>query len=151
MSLGLDDAKEIIALCQERGAQYGKALTIAVVDAGGFLVALERQNGARPMTPSIATSKAYSAAVMQRPTNMLKNWSQSDPAFFSQVARMGMHPIVATEGGVTIKRDGELIGGLGVSGGRPEEDQAICEAALSAAGYQLEFDEWGAKRSPAKP
>ena len=146
MSIGLDAAKELIALSQGHAAEYGKAITVAVVDAGGFLVALERQAGARPMTPSIATSKAYSAAVMQRPTNMLKAWSDSDPVFFSQVAGMGMHPIVATEGGVTIKRDGELIGGLGVSGGRPEEDQAICEAALTAAGYELAFDAWGAKR-----
>jgi uncharacterized protein GlcG (DUF336 family) len=146
MPLELEDARTLIALAQEHAAEYGKAITVAVVDSGGFLVALERQDGARPLTPSIATSKAYSAAVMQRPTNMLKGWSDSDPVFFSQVARMGMHPIVATEGGVTLKRDGELLGGIGVSGGRAEEDQAICEAALTAAGYELTFDAWGAKR-----
>jgi uncharacterized protein GlcG (DUF336 family) len=83
---------------------------------------------------------------MQRPSKMLKPWSDSDPVFFTQVAGMGMHPIVATEGGVTIKRDGELLGGLGVSGGRAEEDQQICEAALTAAGYELEFDAWGQAR-----
>jgi uncharacterized protein GlcG (DUF336 family) len=146
MPLELEDARTLIALAQEHAAEYGKAISVAVVDSGGFLVALERQDGARPLTPSIATSKAYSAAVMQRPTNMLKGWSDSDPVFFSQVARMGMHPIVATEGGVTLKRDGELLGGIGVSGGRAEEDQAICEAALTAAGYELSFDAWGAKR-----
>lgn len=145
MRLTIDEARELIAHCEEHAAQYKKAITVAVVDAGGFLVALERQDGARPMTPSIATSKAYSAAVMQRPSNMLKPWSESDPTFFSQVARMGMYPIVATDGGLTIKRDGEILGGLGVSGGRPEEDQAICEGALTAAGYQLEFDAWAAK------
>jgi uncharacterized protein GlcG (DUF336 family) len=146
MALQLQEARHLIALAQERAAEYGKAITVAVVDAGGYLIAIERQDGARPLTPSIATSKAYSAAVMQRPTNMLKGWSESEPVFFSQVARMGMHPIVATEGGVTIKRDGELLGGIGVSGGRPEEDQAICEAALTVAGYELTFDAWGAKR-----
>lgn len=146
MAIELEAAKRLIGLCREEAAQYGKAITVAVVDGGGFLVALERQPGARPMTPSIATSKAYSAAVMQRPTNMLKGWSDSDPVFFSQVAGMGMHPIVATEGGVTIKKDGQLVGGLGVSGGRPEEDQAICEAALRAADYELTFDAWGAKK-----
>jgi uncharacterized protein GlcG (DUF336 family) len=147
MTLTVQDAKELIRLCQEHAAEYGKALTVAVVDAGGFIVALERQDGARPMTPSIATSKAYSAAVMQRPTRMLKAWSESDPTFFTQVAGMGMYPIVATEGGVTIKRDGQMLGGLGVSGGKPEEDQAICEAALTAAGYELTFEAWaGARR-----
>lgn len=146
MALELQEARQLIALAQEHAAEYGKAITVAVVDAGGYLTALERQDGARPLTPSIAMSKAYSAAVMQRPTNMLKAWSESEPVFFSQVARMGMHPIVATDGGVTIKRDGELLGGIGVSGGRPEEDQAICEAALTAAGYELSFEAWGAKR-----
>jgi uncharacterized protein GlcG (DUF336 family) len=146
MTLTLLEARKLIALAQEHSAQYGKAITVAVVDAGGFLLALERQDGARPLTPSIALSKAYSAAVMQRPTNMLKAWSESDPVFFSQVARMGQHPIVATEGGVTIKRDGEVVGGIGVSGGRPEEDQAICEAALTAAGFELTFEAWGARR-----
>lgn len=146
MPLGLQQARQLIALAQEHASEYGKAITVAVVDTGGFLIAIERQDGARPLTPSIATSKAYSAAVMQRPTNMLKGWSESEPVFFSQVARMGMQPIVATEGGVTIKRDGEPLGGIGVSGGRPEEDQAICEAALTAAGFELTFDSWGAKR-----
>ncbi|HUA03265.1 MAG TPA: heme-binding protein [Solirubrobacteraceae bacterium] len=146
MPLELADARRLIVLAQEHALQYGKAITVAVVDAGGFLLALDRQDGARPLTPSIATSKAYSAAVMQRPTNMLKAWSESDPVFFSQVARMGQHPIVATEGGVTIKRDGELLGGIGVSGGRPEEDQEICEAALTAAGFELTFEAWGTRR-----
>jgi uncharacterized protein GlcG (DUF336 family) len=145
MTLGIEAARELIALCEEHAVQFGKAITVAVVDAGGFVVSVDRQDGGRPMTPSIAISKAYSAAVMQRPTKMLKQWSESDPTFFSQVARMGMQPIVATEGGVTVKRDGEIVGGLGVSGGRPEEDQAICEAALAGAGYELEFQAWGAK------
>lgn len=147
MALTIAGAKELIRLCQESGAEYEKALTLAVVDAGGYILAVERQDGARPMTPSIAISKAYSAAVMQRPTRMLKAWSESDPTFFTQVAGMGLYPIVATEGGVTIKRDGELLGGLGVSGGRPEEDQAIAESALTAGGYELTFDAWaGGKR-----
>ncbi|HTX09644.1 MAG TPA: heme-binding protein [Solirubrobacteraceae bacterium] len=146
MKLQLDAARELIALAQEKAAQYGKAITVAVVDAGGFLIALDRQDGGRPLTPSIAISKAYTAAVMQRPANMLKGWSDSEPTFFSQVSRMGMHPIVAADGGVTVVRGGEIIGGIGVSGGRPEEDQAICEAALTEAGYELEFAAWGAKR-----
>jgi uncharacterized protein GlcG (DUF336 family) len=144
MGIGLADAKELIKLAQKQGAQHKKAISVAIVDDGGFLVLLERQDGARPMTPSIATSKAYSAAVMQRPIKMLKQWAEHEPTFFSQVGRMGMYPIVATEGGVTIKRDGVIIGGIGVSGGRAEEDQAICDGALTAGGYELEFEAWGA-------
>jgi len=47
---------------------------------------------------------------------MLENWRNADPVFFTQVGRMGHRPIVATKGGVTIKRDGAILGGLGISG-----------------------------------
>jgi uncharacterized protein GlcG (DUF336 family) len=146
MGIGVADAKELVKLAQEQALQYKKAISVAIVDGGGFLVLIERQDGARPLTPSIAISKAYTAAVMQRPIKMLKQWAEHEPVFFSQVATMGMYPLVATEGGVTIKRDGEIIGGIGVSGGRAEEDQAICDGALTAAGYELDFEAWGAKR-----
>jgi len=61
---------------------------------------------------------------------------------------MGAHPIVATEGGVTIKRDGEILGGLGVAGGTGDEDQEIADEVLAALGYELEFQAWGV---PGKP
>jgi len=101
-----------------------------------------------PMTPSIALSKAYSAAVMQRPTSMLEGWRNSDPVFFTQVGRMGQHPIVATKGGYTLKRDGAIVGGFGVSGGSPDEDQKICEDVLRAAGFDLDFPEWAGSKKP---
>ena len=50
---------------------------------------------------------------------------------------MGHRPIVATKGGVTIKRDGTILGGLGVSGGSPDADQRVCEDVLTAAGFEL--------------
>jgi len=142
MKLALDAAKSIIAAAQAQARALNKPITVVVVDDGGFIVATERMDGARPLTPSIAGAKAYTAAVMQRPTNMLKGWSKSQPEFFAQVSRMGHQPIVATDGGVTIKKGGELLGGLGISGGTGEEDQQICEAALSEAGYELDFKEW---------
>src|SRR5262249_26521122 len=89
--------------------------------------------------PSIAAAKAYTSAVMQRPSKMLKGWAESQPGFFAQVATMGHHPIVATEGGMTIKKGGQIIGGLGVSGGTGDEDQDICDAALQALGYEGDF------------
>ena len=104
-------------------------------------------DGARPLTPNIALAKAYSAAVMQRPTEMLENWRESDPVFFTQVGRMGQHPIVATKGGYTLKRDGTVLGGIGISGGSPDEDQKICEAIVAAAGFAVDFPAWaGATR-----
>ncbi len=143
MKLTLQEAEQIIEAVLKQGQSLGKALSVAVVDEGGFLKSVKRADGARPLTPSIALAKAYSAAVMERPTTMLKDWANSNPGFFAQLSTMGTHPIVATEGGVTIKRDGQILGGLGVSGGTPAEDQQACDDVLAALGYELEFRAWG--------
>jgi uncharacterized protein GlcG (DUF336 family) len=142
MTLSLKAAREILELAQGRARSIKRPICAAVVDTGGFLVAVERMDGARPLTPNIALAKAYTAAVMQRPGKMLKGWAESQPGFFAQVSRMGHQPIVATEGSVTIKKDGVLLGGLGISGGTGDEDQKICEEALAAAGYDTTFSEW---------
>jgi uncharacterized protein GlcG (DUF336 family) len=147
MTISYADARALVDDARGQALELGKALSIAVVDYGGFAVLVERMDGARPMTPSIALSKAYSAAVMQRPTYMLENWRDSDPVFFTQVGRMGQHPIVATMGGYTLKRDGVIVGGVGISGGSPQEDEQIVEAVVKAAGFEMDFPAWaGAKK-----
>ena len=146
MTLPYADARKLVDDARARGLELGKALSVAVVDYGGFLVVAERMDGARPMTADIALSKAYSAAVMQRPTEMLENWRNSDPVFFTQVGRMGQHPIVATKGGYTLKRGTEIVGGTGISGGSPDEDQRVCADVLKAAGYELDFPQWAGAR-----
>jgi len=151
MKLTLTHAEEIGAGVLEHGALLGKALSFAVVDAGGFLLLVKRSEGARPLTPNIAIAKAYSAAVMERPTHMLRAWADSNPGFFAQLSGMGAQPIVATEGGVTVKRDGEILGGLGVSGGTGAEDQKVCDEVLAALGYELEFQAWGGAKQPVAP
>ena len=147
MTLPFHDARALADGARARAMELGKALSVAVVDYGGFVVLIERMDGARPMTPDIALSKAYSAAVMQRPTEMLENWRNSDPVFFTQVGRMGHRPIVATKGGFTLKRDGAFLGGIGISGGSPDEDQRICEDVVRAAGFDLDFPQWAGARN----
>ena len=145
----LKEAQALIEHATQRAFELGKAVSVAVVDYGGYAVAVSRMDGARPMTPSIALSKAYSAAVMQRPTAMLKAWSDGDPVFFSQVARMGHQPIVATLGGYTLKRGEEILGGIGIAGGSAEEDEAIAKAVVEAAGWSMDFPAWaGARKEP---
>ena len=146
MTLSFSEARALADDARARGLELGKALSIAVVDYGGFIVLIERMDGARPMTADIALSKAYSAAVMQRPTEMLENWRDSDPVFFTQVGLMGHRPIVATKGGFTLKRDGVILGAIGISGGSPAEDQQICVNVVKAAGFDLDFPQWAGTR-----
>jgi uncharacterized protein GlcG (DUF336 family) len=146
----LEQARALVDNATALATELGKALSIAVVDAGGYTLLIERMDRARPMTPSIALAKAYSAAVMQRPTFMLEGWSKSDPVFFSQVARMGHQPIVATLGGYTLKLDGEIVGGVGISGGSPAEDEKVVEEIVSAAGFEMDFPAWAGLKDGAK-
>lgn len=146
-----DDAEKIMEVAEREALRLGKGLSIAVVDSGGFIVSIRRFDGARPMTPLIALSKAYTSAVMQRPSGMLKGWSTNDPVFFSKVGDMGQFPIVATGGGVTLKREGEFIGGVGVSGGTPQEDEALAQSILSELGYETDFAEWAGAKGAGDP
>ncbi|WP_320782803.1 GlcG/HbpS family heme-binding protein [Streptomyces sp. CRN 30] len=150
-TISLDAAEEIIAAAHKRAQAVGKAVSVAVVDAGGFVVAIRRPDGARPLTPDIARAKAYTAAVMQRPGRMLKKWQESQPVFFSQLSQLpgAAMPIMAADGSVTIKKDGEVIGGLGIAGGTADEDQHIADEVLASLGYELEFAAWGVAGTPA--
>lgn len=148
--LTLEDARALVAAAQAEARRIGKPMTVCVVDAGGFVLALERMDGARPLTPSIAQAKAYTAAIMQRPASMLKGWAESQPGFFAQVSRMGHQPIVAADGGLTIARDRRILGGLGLSGGTGPEDEAAGLAALTALGYDTRFAEWNTLRPSAE-
>src|SRR5260370_38607119 len=123
---------------------HKKPVPVVVVDTGGFVVSIDRMDGPRPLQPSIATAKAYTAAVMQRPSAMLKGWCDSQPQFFAQVSPMGHQPIVATGGGMTLRMDGVLMGGLGIAGGTGAEDQQIAEETLREAGYELDFEQFAA-------
>jgi uncharacterized protein GlcG (DUF336 family) len=146
MRVESETADQIIQIAKREGAALGKALSIAVVDVGGYIVAINRADGARPLTPSIALSKAYSAAVMQRPTMMLEPWAESDPVFFSQVGRLGWQPIVATKGGITLRKDGVFLGGIGISGGTADEDQTIAEVIIAEIGFDSDFAAWAGAR-----
>jgi uncharacterized protein GlcG (DUF336 family) len=142
MTISLAEARELIGVAQRKAIAIKKPITVVVVDSGGFVVSIDRMDGARPLQPSIATAKAYTAAIMQRHSNMLKEWCESQPHFFAQVSSMGHHPIVATGGGMTLRKNGILMGGLGIAGGTGEEDQLIAEETLQEAGYELKFEQF---------
>jgi uncharacterized protein GlcG (DUF336 family) len=132
MTLMLKTAERLIAGSEAKAREFGINVTTAVVDSAGFVVQMRRMDGTRPLTTHIAHSKAYTAAIMKRPARDLLHWAESEPVYFGQVARMGHLPIVATQGGMPVRPGSEIVGGIGVSGGTPDQDQACCEAALVA-------------------
>jgi glc operon protein GlcG len=131
--LNLHDANQLIGRAHAKAAELGIRVTVAVVDEGAHLIALARMDGAAPLTPQIAEAKAVGAAMLHRDGASLGELAKDRPGFFSVADRLVRVPIVPGLGSVLIKRDGNVLGAVGVSGGRPEQDLECAEAGISSA------------------
>lgn len=131
MPLTLEEAQQVIVRAQAKAADSGIRITVAVVDEGGLLIALARMDGAPPLSPQIAEAKAVGAAMLYRDGAALADLAKDRPGFFTVVDRLVRVPIVPGLGSVLIRRDGRVLGAVGVSGGKPEQDLECAEAGLS--------------------
>src|SRR5690348_4367110 len=131
MPVTLAEAQKAIAGAHARAAQLEIRVTVAVVDEGGLLVALGRMDGATPLSPQVAEAKAVGAAMLHRDGASLAELAKDRPGFFAVADRLTRVPIVPGLGSVLIRRDGRVVGAVGVSGGRPEQDLECAEAGLS--------------------
>jgi glc operon protein GlcG len=129
-------ARKMMATAIDQATRFGIAISCAVVDAGGHLVALERMDGGRFHTLQSCTTKAVCAASNKRPTSAKGAVGQDlDVAHALGLAlAAGAERWTAMEGGVPIMIDGECIGGIGVSGGDWETDVRIAQAAVESIG-----------------
>ena len=130
--LNLQDADELISRAHAKALELGIRVTVAVVDEGAHLVALGRMDGAAPLTPQVAEAKAVGAAMLHRDGASLGELAKDRPGFFSVADRLVRVPIVPGLGSVLVKRNGKVLGAVGVSGGRPEQDLECAEAGLSS-------------------
>ena len=129
-TLSLEAAHELLGHARSASAQRGFAATIAVTDAGGHLRAFERADAAPFLTAEVAIDKSWTAASFGMSTDQWNHY-MSEPT----VAPLGQHPrLMAVGGGVPIMLDGQLAGGIGISGGTSAQDHEVAEAALQAMG-----------------
>jgi uncharacterized protein GlcG (DUF336 family) len=130
-ALPLELAREAAAAALERCEADGYRVSVAVVDAGGDLKVLLRADGAGPHTPDSSFKKAYTAASLGRPTGELARLIVDQPA--AQGLRDMNESILILGGGLPIKTDGGVAGGIGV-GGAPggHLDEACARAGLEA-------------------
>ncbi|TME57468.1 MAG: heme-binding protein [Chloroflexi bacterium] len=136
MPLNLTDANKVVTRAQAKAADLGIRVTVAVVDEGGLLIALARMDGAPPLGPQIAEAKAVGAAMLHRDGASLAELAKDRPGFFSVADRLVRVPMVPGLGSVLIKRDGKVLGAVGVSGGRPEQDLECAQAGLESLELQ---------------
>ena len=132
MPLTLKESHDVVSRAHERAAALGIKVTVAVVDEGGLLITLGRMDGAPPLSPQVAEAKAVGAAMLYRDGAGLAELAKDRPGFFSVADRLVRVPIVPGLGSVLIRRDGNVLGAVGVSGGRPEQDLECAEAGLSS-------------------
>ncbi len=123
-----DEALRIIEAAHVHAAHISVRVSVAVVDAGGHLVALGRMDGADPVSPQIADAKAVSASMFQRDGGSLLQTATERPAFFNAVSGLTRMRLVPGHGSVLLEHDGAIVGAVGVSGAKPEQDLECAEA-----------------------
>jgi len=138
--LELLEARAMARAALAKAGEIGVLETVCITDEGGFPLVLERMDGARVTGPQIAWNKAFTAAGHKRSTHLF-NTTPNGPAlpgneaFGIQWSFEGKFAVFV--GGFPIVVNGEVIGGVGLSGGNGEQDTACGLAALQALREQL--------------
>ncbi len=141
MTLTLSTARTIIAAAQADGATRGlKPLTVVVLDAGGHLVAAERQDDSAIGRFAIAHGKAYGALAFGLGSRALMNRAEQQPYFISAATSAIGGALVPVPGGVLVLDDGHVIGAVGVSGDLSDADEAAAVAGVAATGLAAKVD-----------
>ena len=129
-------AKKMAATAIAKASAAGAAVSVAIADAGGHVIVIERMDGGRFHTVHSATTKAVSAASNRRATS--SQGAQGQPLDVAHALGLalaaGPQRWTAMEGGYPVIVDGECVGGIGVSGGTWEDDQAIARTGVEAIG-----------------
>ena len=114
-------------------------LTVAVLDSGGYLLALQREDGATLLRPSIAIGKAWGAIALGKGSRLLALDAQQRPAFYAALNGMGQGDIVPVPGGVLIRDEaGNVLGAVGISGDTSDIDEQCAISAVEAQGLRAD-------------
>jgi uncharacterized protein GlcG (DUF336 family) len=128
--LELSDVKTLVQAAEDCAIQNGWAVSIAVVDDGGHLLWLQRQDGAAAISAHIAPAKAQTAALGRKESKAYEDSINGGRYSFLSVPLLsGM-----LEGGVPIMKGSQCLGAIGVSGVKSTEDAQIARAGIAALG-----------------
>ncbi|MBY5313510.1 heme-binding protein [Rhizobium leguminosarum] len=130
-TLTLDDAKLMLSAAEAKAVEFGIAYNVAVVDAGGHLVAFVRQDDALIGSIDLAIKKAVTARLFDKRTDYLATLAQpGEPLFGIDQSNDGN--VIIFGGGLPVAKEGRLIGAVGASAGSVEQDIVVAQAAVSA-------------------
>jgi len=138
---GLATARTIIAAALEAAHAEGlKPMAVIVLDAGGHLIAAEREDGASNKRFEIARAKAYGAISLGMGSRALMNRAEQQAYFISGATSAIGGALVAVPGGVLVLDDGAVVGAVGASGDTSDNDEKIVIAGITAAGLTAQPD-----------
>ncbi|MBJ9977765.1 heme-binding protein [Pseudomonas sp. S75] len=134
--LTLHTANSLVLAALAAGRRIDAApLTVAVLDAGGHLLALQREDGASLLRPQLATAKAWGAVALGKGSRLLALDAQQRPAFFAALNGLGGGAVVPAPGGVLIRdQNGTVLGALGISGDSSDIDEQCAISAIESIG-----------------
>lgn len=138
--LTLAQASAIVDAALEKGRALNLApLTVVVLDAGGHVVALKREDRSGIMRVEIATGKAWGALGVGAGSRMMFERSEKQPVFVTALAAVSQGRMVPVPGGVIVRGDtGDIVGAVGISGDVSDQDEACAVAGIEAAGLKAQ-------------
>jgi glc operon protein GlcG len=122
------DVKKILAACEAEAAKNKWAVSISIVDDGGFLLGFTRMDGAAAITAEVSGGKARTSAMTKRPSKFFEDRVKERPGFASFPAG------ILIQGGLPIVHDSECVGAIGVSGVQSHEDEQVAQAGVNVLG-----------------
>lgn len=129
-SITLETARSMVTSAAQKAQEIGVPMAIAVVDPDGVLKAFARMDGAALLAVRVAQQKAWSAISFNVPTHALWDFIKDDPPLLAGLPHQ--ENMIVFGGGYPITENGQVIGGIGVSGGHYSQDQECAEAALAS-------------------
>jgi uncharacterized protein GlcG (DUF336 family) len=141
-TLDLETARTIIAGARAHGSSAGlKPLTVVVLDAGGHVVAAEREDGSSMKRFEIGFGKAYGALSLGMGSRSIMGRAEQQPYFVAAVTSAVGGTLVPVPGGVLVRNDGgDLVGAVGITGDTSDNDEAAAVAGIDAAGLTAQVD-----------
>jgi uncharacterized protein GlcG (DUF336 family) len=136
-TLSLAQANRIIAKALEKAREMKiKPVSVVVLDDGGHLKAMQREDGASMFRFDVATGKAWAAVAMGASSRALAGRAKDNPNFFVTLAATAHGKFLPQTGGVLIRdAQGAIVGAAGASGGTGDEDEAVCAFGIEQAGF----------------
>ena len=125
-ALTASDVQKMVAACKTEATRNKWSVSIAVVDDAGYLLYLERLDGAGPVTAEVATEKAITSARTRRPTKFWEDRIKERPSF------MKFPGVLPLQGGVPVMYQNECVGAIGVSGVQSHQDAQVAQAGADA-------------------